>query len=338
VTRPIPVVLGEVRVTAKSACVAGAADGRDVSVVWDETRKALFATDLTQQQELFSARVSHFVRTLDARSGRVTAYQVKETKAVTRSPFVSESAAWLSANGTSGRMENVYYAPDASVLLSDEFLRDHCFGLRDGKERNGLIGLAFEPVKGREKPEIAGRLWIDRKSAELRDLEYVYRQLPSLPSSVKSDDFGGRMEFHRMPTGAWIVERWVIRMPILVDRGPLRRDPVVVPGMAPSRPERIQLASIHEEGGEVLETVAHGARRELTTDVASVRGTVYDSTRMAPLQAARVFLDGTQFATQSTTDKLPDREGPAGTYALSVCTRGSTHSTCWRRRSASLEA
>ena len=322
VTRPIPVVLGEVRVTGKSACVTGAADGRDVSAVWDETRKALFATDLTQQQELFSARVSRFVRTLDARNGRVTGYQAKEATAVTRSPFVSESAAWLSANGYAkvGSTETVYYAPDASVLLSDEFLRDHCFRLRDGEgKRNGLIGLAFEPVKGREKPEIAGTLWIDRKSAELRDLEYAYQQLPSLPSSVKSDDFGGRMEFHRMPTGAWIVERWVIRMPMLVDKGPLARDPVVIPGQAPSRPERIQLAAIHEEGGEVLETVARGARRELSTELATVRGTVYDSTRMAPLAGARVFLDGTQFATQSTTDGsfLIERV-PPGTYAISV--------------------
>jgi len=322
VTRPIPVVLGEVHVTAKSACVTGAADGRDVSAVWDETRKALFATDLTQQQELFSARVSRFVRTLDARSGRVTGYQVKEATAVTRSPFVSESAAWLSANGyvKEGSTETVYYAPDAAVLLSDEFLRDHCFRLRDGEgKRNGLIGLAFEPVKGREKPEIAGTLWIDRKSAELRDLEYVYSRLPILPSSAKSDDFGGRMEFHRMPTGAWIVERWVIRMPMLVDKGPLARDPVVIPGTAPSRPERIQLAGIHEEGGEVLETVAHGARRELSTEVATVRGTVYDSTRMAPLQGARVFLDGTQFATQSSTDgSFLIEKVPPGTYAISV--------------------
>ena len=57
-TRPIPVVLGAVRVTGRTACVTGASDGREVSAVWEETRKALYATDLTQQQELFSARVT----------------------------------------------------------------------------------------------------------------------------------------------------------------------------------------------------------------------------------------------------------------------------------------
>ena len=197
-TRPIPVVLGAVRVTGKSPCVTSAADGSEISAVWDETRKALFATDLTQQQELFTARVTRFERTLDARSGKVTKYQAKETSSVTRSPFVSESAARLSANGYVRQQggELTYYAPDAAVLLSDEFLTDHCFRLRQGEgKRAGLIGLAFEPVQGRDKPDIAGTLWIDQKSAELRDLDFAYRELQNLPRTSKSEDFGGHIEF-----------------------------------------------------------------------------------------------------------------------------------------------
>jgi len=321
-TQPIPVVLGAVRVTGKSACVASAADGSEVSAVWDETRKALFATDLTQRQELFSARVSRFERTLDARSGKVTHYETKEANAVTRNPFVSENAAALSAKGyvrPSGA-DVIYYAPDAAALLSDEFLADHCFRLREGEgKRAGLIGLAFEPVKGRDKPDIGGTLWIDQKSAELRDLEFVYRQLKDLPRTAKSDDFGGHIEFRRMPTGAWIVERWMIRMPLLVEGGSLPRDPAVVPGSAPSRSDRIHLAGIQEAGGEVRETVARGERRELSTEVASVRGVVYDSTRMAPLSGARVFLDGTQFAAKSTADgSFLIEKVPPGTYSISV--------------------
>ena len=321
-TQPIPVVLGVVRVTGKSACVASAADGSEVSAVWDETRKALFATDLTQRQELFSARVSRFERTLDARSGKVTHYQTNEANAVTRNPFVSENAAALSAKGyvrPSGA-DVIYYAPDAAVLLSDEFLADHCFRLREGEgKRAGLIGLAFEPVKGRDKPDIGGTLWIDQKSAELRDLDFVYRQLNDLPRTSKSDDFGGHIEFRRMPTGAWIVERWMIRMPLLVEGGTLPRDPAVVPGSVPSRSDRIHLAGIQEAGGEVRETVARGERRELSAEVASVRGVVYDSARMAPLSGARVFLDGTQFAAKSTADgSFLIEKIPPGTYSISV--------------------
>ncbi len=323
VTRPIPVVLGAVRVTDKSPCVTGASDGREVSTVWDETRKALYATDLTQREELFTARVSRFERTLDAQSGRVTSYQTKQSTGVTRSPFVSLAAAQLSANGyvRQSSTETVYYGPDATVLVSDEFLRDHCFRLKDGEGRNGgLIGLAFEPVKGRDKPDIAGTLWVDRKTAELRNLDYVYRQLPDLPTAVKSEDFGGRIDFRHMPTGAWIVERWVIRMPVLVDKGRFAtRTEAIVPGTAPKPIERVQLAGVREEGGEVVETVSRGNRRTVTSAVASVRGTVFDSTRMLPLRNARVFLDGTQFATRSGDDgRFVIGEVPPGTYGLSV--------------------
>lgn len=323
VTRPVPVLLSAVHVIDKSPCVNGAADGREISTVWDETRKALFATDLTQRQELFTARVSRFERTVDARSGRVTNYRTTQGTGTTRSPFVSLPAAQLSANGYVRQVagETIYYGPDAGVLVSDEFLRDHCFRLREGAgRRTGLIGLGFEPVRGRDKPDISGTLWIDRATAELRDLEYVYRQLPNLPSAVKSDDFGGRIEFHRMPTGAWIVERWVIRMPVLVDRGPLAsRSDAIVPGTAPMPVERVQLAGVHEEGGEVVETVARGARREVASEIGSVRGTVFDSTRMRPLGGARVFLDGTQFSTQSAADGgFVVSQVPPGTYGLSA--------------------
>jgi hypothetical protein len=321
VTRPVPVELAAVRVTGRSPCVAGAADGREVSAVWEETRKALYATDLTQRQELFSARTTRYERQLDVRNGRVLSHKATETTLVTRNPFISWPAAQLSALGyvrQEGR-EVIYSAPDAGVLMSDEFLRDHCFRLRNGEgKRGGLIGLSFQPVRGREIPDIAGTLWVDRNTAELRDLEYVYTQLPNLPSDVRIEQFGGHVEFRRMPTGAWIVERWVIRMPVLVDRGQFGREPMVVPGTAPSRTDRVQLAAIGEEGGQVVETMARGVRGGLSTEVASVSGTVFDSTRMLPLAGARVFLDGTQFSAQSGADgTFTINDVPPGSYALS---------------------
>ena len=323
VTRPVPVVLGAVRVAAKSPCVARATDGREVSAVWEEARKALYVTELTQRQELFSARVSRYVRTLDPRTRLVIGLDTKEASGVTRNPFVSQPAAELSAQGfvRQAAGEIIYYGPDAAVLLSDEFLGDHCFRLRAGDgRRSSLIGLEFEPVRSREKPDIAGTLWIDRKSAELRDLEYTYRNLANLPGTVQSDDFGGQVAFRRMPTGAWIVERWMIRMPVLVDRGPfVERSDGLPPGVGSSRPERVQLGAIREEGGEVLETTARGARQALVTERATLRGSVFDSTRMAPLGTARVFLDGTQFSARADADgSFTLGDVPEGTYTVSV--------------------
>jgi hypothetical protein len=191
--------------------------------------------------------------------------------------------------------------------------------LRAGSDRRGdMIGLTFEPARGRGKPDIAGTLWLDRKTAELRDLEYVYRNLPALPIDMGSEEFGGRIEFHRMPTGAWIVERWVIRMPMIVDKGRFASQGTGIPGAAPPA-QRIQLGAIKEEGGEVTQTVARGEQRSLARDVGSVRGTVFDSTRMTGLRDARVFLDGTQFSTRSDTGgAFVIDDVPAGTYTLSV--------------------
>ena len=322
-TRPIPVVLGEVRVSARTACVARASDGREVSSVWDEARKALYATDLTQRQELFTAKVVRFERMIDGASGRVIGYETHESSGVTRNPFVSLPAAQLSANGfvRQGPSETIYYGPDAGVLLSDEFLGDHCFRLRKGSgERAPLIGLEFEPVAGRDKPDIRGTLWIDRRSAELRDLEYQYKNIQNLPDNVRAEDFGGRVEFRRMPTGAWIVERWVIRMPVISDKGRLAdRNAAVIPGSLTPRTTRLNLMAIREEGGEVRETIARGERNALASQLATVRGTVFDSTRMAPLPNARVFLDGTQFAARSGEDgAFAIEQVPAGTYTASV--------------------
>ena len=157
--------------------------------MWDEARKALYATDLTQQQELFTARISRFERTLDAQSGRVDQLQAKESEPViTRSPFVSVPAAQsVGRTDTLGR-----------VGIRDDLLRPRCRRAALGRisprpllpvarrtkgDVSGMIGLAFEPVRGRDKPDIAGTLWLDRKTAELRDLEYALPRLPGLPGT-----------------------------------------------------------------------------------------------------------------------------------------------------------
>jgi hypothetical protein len=131
-----------------------------------------------------------------------------------------------------------YYAPDADVLLSDAFLDTHCFGVRVGGP--GLIGLAFEPLPDRSVPDVEGVLWLDESEAELRFLEYGYTGL-SFPARM-ARKFGGRLEFERLPTGAWIIRRWSIR-------GPIR-------GLG----GRYSAAAVQEEGGEVTEIITRRRR------------------------------------------------------------------------------
>jgi hypothetical protein len=105
-----------------------------------------------------------------------------------------------------------YHEPDAEVLLSTSFLRTHCFDTKVGTgETEGLVGLGFQPARGRRLPEITGTLWVDRHSGELRHLEFKYVRLPQ---GLSAPNAGGRVEFMRVPTGAWMVRDWIIRMPI----------------------------------------------------------------------------------------------------------------------------
>ncbi|HEV2749214.1 MAG TPA: carboxypeptidase-like regulatory domain-containing protein [Gemmatimonadales bacterium] len=114
----------------------------------------------------------------------------------------------------------------------------HCFGIKGPTVLDsGLIGLSFEPVPGHTLRDVAGVLWLDRQTAELRSLEYRYTNLASW---VPRDRAGGRLEFERLPTGAWIVRRWWIRSPV---------PRITLPDRAYS------LYGFKEHGGEVVDVL-----------------------------------------------------------------------------------
>src|SRR5258708_9258116 len=74
---------------------------------------------------------------------------------------------------------STYHGPDADELISDAFLRTHCFETKSGRgETEGLIGLAFSPARGRTLPDITGTLSIDRTTAMLHHLAFTYTRLP----------------------------------------------------------------------------------------------------------------------------------------------------------------
>jgi len=183
----------------------------------------------------------------------------------------------------------ILYAPDAAVVLSESFADQHCFAVRQGRgDREGLIGLGFEPAPGRDLPDIEGVLWLDMETAELRDLEFRYKRLP-LP--VWDDDIGGDVEFERLPSGAWIVSRWSIRSPIVEFYDPLH-----------PLDDRYRLAAIREDGGAVIEIRTAGGERVQRWLGTTLTGSVYDSTRAGPLAGATVYLVGTDRAAETDAE------------------------------------
>ncbi|MYB05646.1 MAG: hypothetical protein F4Y07_09995 [Gemmatimonadetes bacterium] len=258
-------------------------EGLAVTRVWDEARKALSAAQWTLERGYYRYEMMGIKRRLDRDGRHVVSEDRSYQGGYHRAPFVSIPAEDLAEKGFAqlSPSESVYWAPDADVLLSDHFLDTHCFRLGAADEdRPGMIGLEFEPVPGRNLPEIAGTLWVHPETAHLERLDYRYRNL-NLPDALVGADPGGTVQFQGLPNGTWIVDSWRIRMP------------VAATGMTQLQGRIVTtLEGIVIMGGDVLRV--HGT--DGTVSEANLRGRiagkVFDSLGVA-LPGARVFVEGT---------------------------------------------
>lgn len=228
-----PITLEGLDVSTAQRCEAG----RDVALatyrVWQEAEKALRTAQLTSAAALYRFRVLAYHRELDRESGDVTNQTVDEEVWVSSDPFTSlppneiERAGYVRDEGG----ETNIYGPNTDLLLSDAFQRTHCFALREDDERPGEIGLTFEPVEGRELPDIEGVLWVDAASSELRTLEFDYVHMPE---SLVEGDYSGRADFQRLGSGHWIIREWRLTSPALEEAAEVVGIEVVPPGPGPA--------------------------------------------------------------------------------------------------------
>jgi hypothetical protein len=190
-------------------------EGLAIAVVWEEARKALSAAAFTDEQGRYRYETMTYNRHLDT-NHTILSEEETRREGYMRTPFVSRPAEDLLNNGfiqDDGQVL-VYFAPNATVLLSNAFLDTHCFRLAsEDAATEGMIGLIFEPTsEGKSVADISGTMWIDTETAELRWLEFQYEYDDR---GISSGDVGGRVDFRRMPTGTWIVPEWWIRMPVI---------------------------------------------------------------------------------------------------------------------------
>jgi hypothetical protein len=284
------VVLSTVTVTAARRCSSDAFSDPAMAAFWEEIRKALTPTVLSRDAGTLALETRPFRRVLDDdRMIRAEFVGLPRTTEAER-PYVALAAADLQAGGYV-RQEGegtVFQAPDERVLLSDEFLVAHCFeAVRGEGPADGLLGLRFTPAARRDVNDIAGTLWVDSATAELRYLDFWYAH-SSMPRPVLGEGrSGGQVIFERLPTGAWIVGAWRLRMPRFSGGRVVGRN---------SRPD-----SYEELGGVVTPPTASTAPpppvlvpyRALLAP-ARIAGTVYDSLAMQPLAGARVWLVPTE--------------------------------------------
>lgn len=242
----VRVTLPSVTVHAQRHCVVRPGDGVPAFQLWEEVRTALDQTSLAQRGDLFETTARRWARELDTLARFVHADSSWLLSGMAQSPFVAVPVDHLDRVGFIERTSPstwYFYAPDADVLLSDIFLRGHCFRVVEGE--NGLIGLAFEPAQKRRVADVKGVLWLDSTTAELRHLEFSYTKLPW---GVPASRVGGRVEFEQLASGVWIVRRWYVRAP----RMGIERSYFRFGGTVQYR-SRERFVSILEHGGEVLD-------------------------------------------------------------------------------------
>jgi hypothetical protein len=308
-------------------CVVDPRTGPRTAALWEAARQVLLETQAAEARGgVFTIR--RFQRELDRTTLIVRSAREDSTTERRATPFRSLPADELARNGYVRRegKEHVFIAPDATVLLSDEFLDGHCFRVARGHGTvAGLVGLAFEPVRGRRLPDVRGTLWLDPANADLRTMEFAYT---GLPDYTYDDDevWGGRMDFGRTPAGEWMVARWTLRLPSMgVPTGAL--------GAGLGR-GRLRVAVFSEIGGEVLR--GEGTAAPASTGGA-VAGVVFDSTRATPLGGAMVTLAGTPYTARTdATGAFRIAGVPAGRYEV-VFTHPRADSLGWRVRAVPVD-
>jgi hypothetical protein len=300
------ITLAEIRVEPDGRCRLRPAEALEIADVWDAARKTLEVQAWAERTGFYRLDISTYDRDLDATGRKVEREnRVARTRA-TRTPFASLPPNDLIEGGFVRSMADggfQYYGPDAALLLSDMFLDTHCFRLTRSRDVPGAIGLAFEPVNRDDFPDIRGTLWLDETTADLRFLEFWYTWAPFIEARGVA---GGRVEFEALPDGAWIVDRWWIRAPIMARHANLAR----------AGDTGIRVAGVRETGGEVT-GVSSPTHRITQVARGSLSGVVWDSTRAAPLAGAAVSLSGTAFAGASDqAGRFAIDDLPAGVFTV----------------------
>jgi hypothetical protein len=309
------VSLEGITVEAASKACARADASLATATLWEEARKALASAEVATHGAEYRFEVAQYARSLEPGSLRVRSEERRTQSAASLRPFQSLPPDSLSRFGYVRRAADgtLYYGPDVRVLASPEFVDEHCFHVAQAAPgQPALVGLAFEPVRDRRLPDIAGTMWLDRATAELRYVEYRYA---NLHTQVPTAALGGRVEFEREPNGGWIVRRWRIRTPEI---SVVRRVDAMAVDRAAAGPRSETLTGIHENGGEVTSITTADGRAVGSLATAAITGTLRDAATGATVAGARVYISGTQYAAVTDAQGRFRLDGLGeGSYALS---------------------
>jgi len=275
------VALEAIRVRGRTPCRATGAGGAELALVWDEARKALAYAAVTAARQRYRIVVATFERELEGDGAIVRREEVRHAETSEARAFRSVGIDTLLRDGfvvQQGR-ELHFFGPDADVLLSDAFVAAHCLRLvPDPLGDSTRIAIAFEPAERRDVIGVRGTLSLTRATGALRQLVFGYVGLPDEAAAV-----GGELAFSRVDDGGWVVQRWVLRMPVL--------DVDVAGDQAPPS-DRVAVRMLRATGGEVLEVLQDDASL-YRAPLRRVSGRVIRPDGATAVVGARVALQGT---------------------------------------------
>jgi len=281
-----------IEVQAEGRCQLRPEEATTAAQVWDEARKALEVQQWAEAERVLEFAVVSYSRELDPHTLDILSEERRSTRSVSRNPVQSLPPEVLLQGGFVQPVDDGLYdffAPDPRVLLSDPFLDTHCLQVTRSSRQPGSVGLRFEPVDLSGAPDIQGVLWVSTEDWRLQSLDFVYTWSPYSQARGRAR---GRVEFEALPSGAWIVRRWWIRMPAVAQRTGVQR----------WGGDGFEVIGYREVGGEVSEISTLHRVSLIEASWATLTGTVWDSTRAEPLENAHVYLRGTGYSIR--TDSL----------------------------------
>lgn len=307
----VQIRLDTMRVVGQGVCKTQRDSAAATFAVWDQARAALTAAQLTGAERTLRATTVRYERYFDANQRTLRGQRVLMHVDSAGEPWQSLSPDSLHRAGYVATSLNdsstTFFAPSIEALLSDVFAEDHCFHLQASDDAS-RVGLAFEPVSSRRALiELRGTLWLDRQTAELRELEYSYANLT--PARV-AEVAGGSMKFARAAKAGWVISGWNIRLPMLS----APPNAVTLRGAAAALREAPRVSGVKVTGGELAVMQADGDTIWQHAPV-SLTVAVIDSATNAPVPGAVVSLD------ESAAEFQTDGAGRARLDSLRVGNR-----------------
>lgn len=245
---PSPILLEGISAVAESLCGDDVRRDRVVYDVWQEARKSLVTQVLSVEEDVPTFETEALVRSLDPRTRAVLEHSTQQRRVTAARPYRAISVEQMTTRGwaeDSADASTIYYAPDATLLLADEFTRQHCFAVDRSDE--GIL-LTFEPNRERRSfPELEGVMILDATSLELTAIRFRYVGLRYFGDGQRAAE--GEVLFYAAPNGMRIVREWAIRMPVAT---------LLRTSFGDRRSEGVRIDYLREEGGRVLRVRTRG--------------------------------------------------------------------------------